>query len=57
MYMIPNRQGAYAQPSLARRSGFDIPQPALPCVGARRGEDTLSVFPRFRLALAVNFIL
>ena len=52
-----NRQGARfarSQPSLARRPGFGTPRPAHPCAGARRDEDTLSVFVCFRLALAVQ---
>jgi hypothetical protein len=48
--MVLNRQSAYTSRPWRDAVDFDIPQPAHPCAGARRDEDTLSVFVRFRLA-------
>src|SRR3989344_7725105 len=50
--MILNRQDACPSRPWREAVDFDIPRPALPCAGARRDEDTLSVFVCFRLALA-----
>jgi hypothetical protein len=45
------------QPSLARQRSFRHTRPRHPWRGARRDEDTLSVFVYFRLALLILLIL